>query len=53
MNQTYATVFGLFILCMWPLIWLAIGVYYAKFGLPVSLRWRGFGKSIEDDDDLT
>lgn len=49
-NQTYATIFGGFILCGWPLLFFAIGVYYAKYGLPVILRWRGFGKSIDDDD---
>jgi len=51
MNQTTATIFGGFILCGWPMFFFAAGVYYAKYGLPIYLRWRGFGRR-EDEDEL-
>jgi hypothetical protein len=41
----------MFILCVWPLLFFAGGVYYARFGLPVTLRWRGIGR-IDDEEDL-
>ena len=53
MSQTLATIFGAFILCIWPLLWFAFGVYYTRYGSPIRFTWRGFGRAIEDEDDVT
>lgn len=49
MNQSLATVLGLTVICLMPLIFFAFGVYYARYGLPLVVRWRGFGHTPEDD----
>jgi hypothetical protein len=45
-----ASILGAFICCIVPLLSFGLGVYYARFGLPVSLQWRGFGKADEGED---
>lgn len=50
MNEISATVLGAFICCIVPLASFAMGIYYARFGLPVLVRWRGFGHPLDDDE---
>jgi hypothetical protein len=45
------TVLGGFICCVVPLLCFLSGIYYARFGLPLAVRWRGFRgdeESIEE-----
>jgi hypothetical protein len=35
------TILGGFICCVVPLVCFGAGVYYARFGLPLSVHWRG------------
>ena len=50
MSNVVVTLFGSAICCIVPLAAFATGVYYARFGLPLSMRWRGFGRTVDDDD---
>lgn len=49
MNQTLATLLGTLICCINPLLCFAAGIYYARYGLPVEISWRG----IRRKDDST
>lgn len=49
MNQTGLSIIGALICCAVPLLAFFAGVYYARFGLPIALQWRGFGRSEEEE----
>lgn len=36
-----STILGGVICCVVPILCFAGGVYYARFGLPFSIHWRG------------
>lgn len=44
----WANLLGAFICCIVPLLCFFAGVYYARFGLPVALQWRGIGRRQDD-----
>lgn len=50
MSQVLPSLLGVGICCVVPLMTFAAGVYYARYGLPVSFRWRGFGRP--DDEEV-
>jgi hypothetical protein len=43
-----ATLIGVGICCVVPLGAFALGIVYARYGIPLSIRWRGF-KDAEDE----
>lgn len=51
MNQVIASSLGAVVCCVVPLVAFFGGVYYARFGLPVALRWRGFGQPLDEESD--
>lgn len=50
MNDIIAPILGTVICCIVPLLSFAAGVYYARYGLPVQLRWRGIGR-VDDEEE--
>lgn len=51
MNTTMASLVGVGVCCVVPLLSFAAGIVYARFGVPVSIRWRGFAEKGSDDDE--
>lgn len=41
MGGNSAALIGAALCCLTPLLAFASGVYYARHGLPVVIRWRG------------
>lgn len=50
MGNITVTLFGVGICCIAPLAMFAAGVYYARFGLPLAVRWRGFATQSDDEE---
>lgn len=50
MSQISATILGALVCCVVPLGAFGAGVYYARFGLPFSFDWRGFGRREEEGE---
>lgn len=50
MNNVVATLLGVGICCIIPLATFFAGVYYARYGLPVAVQWRGFARHEHEDD---
>jgi hypothetical protein len=51
MSQTVSTLLGGLICCVVPLATFGAGVYYARFGFPLAIRWRGFGRADTAEDE--
>lgn len=49
MTDITAPILGAVVCCIVPLLAFAAGVYYARFGLPVAVQWRGVGRADEDE----
>ena len=49
MSTIIVPIFGAVICFVVPLTAFAAGIYYARYGLPLHVRWRGFGRSDDDD----
>lgn len=45
-----APLLGAGICCIVPLICFAAGIYVERFGLPVSVRWRGIARRDEEEE---
>ncbi len=50
MNEIISVLFGVGVCCLIPIMSFATGIYYARFGLPVTLRWKGWGNSDTDEE---
>jgi hypothetical protein len=50
MNQALSYVVGAGVCCVVPMVMFFAGVYYAKYGLPFSVQWRGMQHSGEEED---
>jgi hypothetical protein len=51
MSQITSILFGGLICCVVPLASFGAGMYYARFGFPVALQWRGIGRAEDDEVD--
>lgn len=51
MGQGVATALGTLICCVVPLLAFGAGMYYARYGLPFAIAWRGFARRDHDEDD--
>lgn len=49
MNQITAILFGGLICCVVPLGAFGAGMYYARYGFPVALQWRGIGRAEDEE----
>jgi hypothetical protein len=50
MSQTVSVLLGGVICCVVPLAAFGAGIYYARFGLPLAIRWRGFSREAAEDE---
>lgn len=49
MNQTLSVLLGAGVCCFVPFMTFLAGMYYARYGLPVAITWRGLHKSEEEE----
>lgn len=49
MNEMISYLVGFGFCCIIPLVMFGAGVYYAKFGLPFEVHWRGVRSSEEEE----
>lgn len=50
MENALPTILGLSVCCIVPLACFFAGFYIAKYGMPFSVAWRGFGQAYEDEE---
>jgi hypothetical protein len=50
MTPEIATVIGLLWCCGAPIMTFIVGIWYARYGLPVSIKWRGMKRRDDLDD---
>jgi hypothetical protein len=50
MSQSVSILLGGLICCVVPLAAFGAGVYYARCGFPLAIRWRGFGQADAGDE---
>lgn len=48
-TSTWAVCLGVF--CFWPMIWLAVGYYWGKYGAPITINLPHLGRDHFDEFD--
>jgi hypothetical protein len=51
MSNTIATLVGSGICCVVPVLAFTAGVYYARYGLPFVVRWRGIARKGDEEEE--
>lgn len=52
MNTFIPVAIGAFVLCGMPLLSFLAGMWYAKHGSPLQVRWRGFRSESDLSEEL-